>query len=74
MIFKKYTNDKKEVERRSKKYNCNGLCYSEKGMCPCAEYCDETRYKEFIATIFAHAVILLIQFSIIGLSIYFCLK
>lgn len=74
MIFKKYTNDKKEVKERSKKYNCDGLCYSEKGMCPVVETCEATRTKEFIATIFAHAVILLIQFSIIGLSIYFCLK
>lgn len=74
MIFKKYTNDKKEVKERSKKYNCDGLCYRSNGMCPIAETCEATRTKEFIATIFAHAVILLIQFSIIGLCIYLCLE
>lgn len=74
MIFKKYTNDEKEVKERIKKYNCDGLCYGSNGMCPVAETCEATKTKEFIATIFAHVVILLIQFSIIGLCIYLCLE
>lgn len=74
-MFKKYTNYKKEVERRSKKYNCDGLCYSEKGMCPCAEYCDETRYKEFFATIFAIIIALIIfHLGFLLLCIWFILN
>lgn len=36
---------------RAEKYGCDGICYSSTYMCPRAEYCDETRVREFVATV-----------------------
>ncbi len=35
----------------AKEYNCNGLCYGNKFMCPRAEICPHTGPKEGIATL-----------------------
>lgn len=43
---------KKELARANK-YNCDGLCYENRFMCPRVDYCNETRTKEGIATILA---------------------
>lgn len=43
---------KEEIEK-SKKYNCDGLCYTCYHMCPRVDYCPETRQKEFFATVIA---------------------
>lgn len=46
-------NRTKEELIKANKYNCDGLCYGNRFMCPRADYCNETRIKEGIATIIA---------------------
>lgn len=55
---------KNKVEERAKKYNCNGICYSRYHMCPNADTCPETGWKEFIATIGAIICIILMILAI----------
>lgn len=40
-------------EERSKLYGCDGKCYWATGMCPRAEICEETRVREFVASLLA---------------------
>lgn len=70
-MFKKYTNEEKEVEERSKKYKCDGLCYGPDGMCPAVETCEATRTREFLGTIFAIGCFVVLP---VILFLYFCLK
>ena len=56
----KYSNDIKDVRRRAKSYDCDGLCYSRHKTCNRIDYCPETRSREFTATVIA--VILLVSF------------
>ena len=56
----KYSNDEKEVKRRCKQYECDGLCYSRDKMCNRVDICPETRSREFAATVIA--VILITSF------------
>ena len=51
---------KEEIEK-SKKHNCDGLCYTRYHMCPRVDYCSETRTKEFFATIIAGLCLLIIN-------------
>lgn len=39
--------------KKTKQYNCDGICYTPTSMCPFAERCPETRTKEGLATIAA---------------------
>lgn len=48
-----------EIEK-SKKYNCDGLCYCHHHICPRVDYCPETRNKEFFATVIAGLVYLIL--------------
>ena len=41
----KYSNDIKEVRRRAKSYECDGLCYSRYKTCNRIDYCPETRRR-----------------------------
>ena len=56
----RYSNNNKEIKRRRKQYNCDGICYSRDKMCNRVDICPETRSREFAATI--AAVILLVSF------------
>lgn len=38
-----------EEEKLSKKYGCDGRCYTPTSMCPRVETCPETRFREFLA-------------------------
>lgn len=61
-------------EERAKKHQCDGICYSSTYMCPSAEWCDETRVGEFIATIISAVVFILIlvcPFILIGAAILY---
>lgn len=53
------------------KYKCDGRCYWSTGMCPRVDYCEHTRYKEFIAMILA---ILLIPAGTIAMIVLFILS
>lgn len=46
-------NKTKEEIEKSKKHNCDGLCYTCYHVCPRIDYCTETRTKEFFATVLA---------------------
>lgn len=50
---------KKTKEEKAKLHDCDGICYWETGMCPRADYCEETRTGEFIATVLAVPIIIL---------------
>lgn len=56
---KNYDNSKKNVERRKKKYGCDGKCYTSLSMCGAADTCPETRKKEWRATVISLVIILL---------------
>lgn len=61
-------------EERAKKHQCDGICYSSTYMCPSAEWCNETRVGEFIATIISAVVFILIllsPFILIGAAILY---
>lgn len=53
-----YWSDPNQIEIRKKKYNCDGRCYWNTGMCPRADYCEETRFREGMATLFAILIII----------------
>lgn len=59
-------------QERSKKYNCDGMCYTDTSMCPRAEVCPETRRSEFWATISA-ALIIFIAIPIAVVTAIICL-
>ena len=61
------TNKQKKL---ADKYKCDGRCYWSTGMCPRVYYCEHTRYKEFIAMMFA---VLLIPVGTIAMIILFIL-
>lgn len=56
----KYSNSDKEIKRRCKQYDCDGICYSRDKMCNRVDICPETRSREFAATV--AAVILIVSF------------
>ena len=49
----RYKHRAKEELEEAEKYNCNGICYGNRFMCPYVEACKKTRTKESIVTIFA---------------------
>lgn len=61
-MFKRFDSEEQR-EERAKKHQCDGICYSSTYMCPSAEWCDETRAGEFIATIISAVVFILILLS-----------
>lgn len=61
------TNKQKKL---ADKYKCDGRCYWKTGMCPRADYCEHTRYKEFLAMMLA---ILLIPAGTIAMIVLFIL-
>lgn len=58
------------TNKRSKKYGCDGQCYTSTGMCPRVEYCPETRKIELLATIIAMAIMLVIPIVGFIMAIY----
>lgn len=62
------TNKQKKL---ADKYKCDGKCYWSTGICPRVDYCEHTRYKEFIAMILA---ILLIPVGTIAIIVLFILS
>ena len=62
------TNKQKKL---ADKYKCDGKCYWSTGMCPRVDYCEHTRYKEFIAMMLA---ILLIPAGTIAMIVLFILS
>lgn len=50
-------------QKRKRKYNCDGNCYTKTSMCPRVEYCKETRLREFLVT--TGAALVLLSFPII---------
>ena len=61
-MFKRFDSEEQR-EERAKKHQCDGICYSSTYMCPSAEWCEETRVGEFIATIISAVVFILILLS-----------
>ena len=61
----RYKNRTKKELDLADEYNCDGLCYGCRFMCPRAETCPETRLKEFTATIFAWVIVLGIPLLVI---------
>lgn len=55
-------------KERSKKHGCDGICYSSTHMCPQAEYCDETRLREFIATMISFMFLCLVRYLLLLLE------
>lgn len=70
----KYSNDKKEIKRRAKEFDCDGICYSRDKMCPRVDYCPETRSKEFAATVIAVLFIASFYMLILALFVGFFLS
>lgn len=61
-MFRRFDSEEQR-EELAKKHQCDGICYSSTYMCPSAEWCDETRVGEFIATIISAVVFILILLS-----------
>lgn len=56
-VLNPYEAIKESVEQeRSRKYGCDGVCYTDTSMCPRAEVCPETRWAEVTAAIVVFAV------------------
>lgn len=73
IMFKRFDSEERRKER-AKKHNCSGICYAPTYMCPSAEWCDETRVGEFIATIISAVIFILIllsPFILIGAAILY---
>ena len=77
---KKYT-DEEKLEQRRQTYGCDGYCYGcnthldkndsrRMDMCSCVDTCPETRTKEFIATIIATILYIIILLSPIFFMLY----
>lgn len=47
-------------QERSKKYGCDGICYTPYNTCPKIETCPETKTREFAGTIVAVATMLFV--------------
>lgn len=62
------TNKQKKL---ADKYKCDGRYYWSTGICPRVNYCEHTRYKEFIAII---PTILLIPVGTIAMIVLFILS
>lgn len=62
------TNKQKKL---ADKYKCDGRCYWSTGMCPRVDYCEHTRYKEFITMML---VILLMPAGTIAMIVLFILS
>ena len=72
-MFKKFDSEEQR-EERAKKHQCDGICYASTYMCPRAEWCDETRVGEFIATVIAAILVILAALSpfiLIGVAILY---
>lgn len=65
MILKKKETEEQRLMRCKEQYGCNGNCYNYPdengniGTCGAIEICDETRKKEFCATVFASMFIVI---------------
>lgn len=53
-------NRTEEELERAKKHDCDGICYCNQSMCSAVDTCEETRTKEFLATILAPLIIIII--------------
>lgn len=53
------------IQRRQKTYGCDGQCYSGIQCCNAIDTCDETRHKEFLATILVLVLFILIAIAIL---------
>ena len=72
-MFKKFDSEERR-EERARKHQCDGICYTSTYMCPRAEWCDETRVGEFIATVIAAILVILVALSpfiLIGVAILY---
>lgn len=59
MSLRKKETEEQRLMRCKEQYSCDGQCYNQTdadgnfiGMCGAIDICDETRYKEFFATVF----------------------
>lgn len=66
----RYKNTIEAQEERARKHDCNGVCYSSNYMCPCVEWCEETKTEEAIGWILAYISIILVALSPIGVIVY----
>ena len=57
-------------QERSRKYGCDGVCYSSTSMCPRAEICPETRRAEFGASVTAALVVFAVPVAVVAAIIY----
>lgn len=57
-------------QERSRKYGCDGVCYTSTSMCPRAEICPETRRTEFGASVAAAIVVFAVPAAVVAAIIY----
>lgn len=57
-------------QERSRKYGCDGVCYTDTSMCPRAEICPETRRAEFGASVAAAFTVFAIPVAVVAAIIY----
>lgn len=57
-------------QERARKHDCDGKCYWSTGMCPRVEYCEETRAKEFLATLLALITILVAPVCVLAIILF----
>lgn len=69
-------NRTQEELERAKKYDCNGICYGCRFMCPRAETCPETKDREFMAsmvamiTVVGFPILIIIMIALLCLAIF----
>lgn len=57
-------------QERSRKYGCDGVCYTSTSMCPRVEICPETRRVEFGASVAAALAVFAIPVAVVAAIIY----